>query len=322
MSTVLADSSLDAQMARHTRELKDFLEHLPRYLKRGKRAEALRQCERIVEKLPPARPETSWSTAWSRMCVALEDLKRALDSEAARAYVLTRYDEATRAYEQWLVARRAASRTGESAVAKLGSLKPLIGARTTFHIVSGLVATVAYQFVLTRTQAEIVLLSLLGAFVILEVTRRMSGRWNHFLAGKVFHGIARPREYYRVNSSTLYVLGLALLTPAFSRPAVPTGVLILAFGDPAAAWLGKRYGTLKLYRSKSLIGSLAFVAAGTIVAGTFLLLFYPDLPLGRRLLAAAAASVVGAVAELFSGPKLDDNLTIPIASVLVAAAVL
>ncbi|HEY3448027.1 MAG TPA: hypothetical protein VGK67_16845 [Myxococcales bacterium] len=319
MSTEIANNSLDLQMVRYTRELKDFLERLPKYLKRGKREEALRQVSRIVAELPPAQPETSWGTSWARMSVALHDLKKALDSGAAKDYVRARYDEATRAYEQWLAARRAASRTGETAAVRLGSLRPLMGARTLFHISSGVVATVMYQFYLTTFQAEMVLLSLLGLFVGLEVTRRFSKRWNHFLAGKVFHSIARPREYYRVNSSTLYLLALALVAPVFSRPAVLTGVLILAFGDPAAAWLGKRYGKLKLYRSKSLVGTLSFAGAGTLVAATFLLLFCPEVSVGSKLLAAGLASLVGAVAELFSGPKLDDNLSIPIASTLVAS---
>jgi len=318
MSAELADT-IDLQMARCAQELKDFLEHLPRYLRRGKSQEALLQCTRIVEEMPAALPEVSWSTSWAKVSASLQDLRRALDSGAAKAYVLARYDEATRAYEQWLAARKAASPTGEHAVVRLGSLKPLIAARTTFHIASGVAAFLLYQFALTRWQSEIVLLALLALFVALETTRRFSTRWNHFLAGKLFHGIARPREYYRVNSSTLYLLALVLVTPVFSRAAVLSGVLILAFGDPAAAWLGKRYGRLKLYRSKSLVGSLAFVGVGTLVAGAYLLAFCPEVSVGRRLAAAGLASIAGAVAELFSGRKLDDNLAIPIASTLVAS---
>ncbi|MGC4117170.1 MAG: SEC59/DGK1/VTE5 family protein [Myxococcales bacterium] len=319
MSTELANNALDLQMVEYTRKLKDFLERLPRYLKRGRREEALAQVSRIVEELPAPQAETSWGTSWARMSAALHDLKKALDSGAAKDYVRARYDEATRAYEQWLAARRAASRTGETEAVQLGSLRPLMGPRTLFHISSGVVATVMYQFFLTTFQAEVVLLSILAVFGTLEITRRFSERWNHFLAAKLFHSIARPREYYRVNSSTLYVMALALVAPVFSKPAVLTGALILAFGDPAAAWLGRRFGTLKLYRSKSLVGSLAFVAAGTLVAGTYLMLFFPETSLANKLLAASLASLVGAVAELFSGPKLDDNLSIPIASTLVAA---
>jgi len=319
MPEALAGASFESQTGRLAVELRDFLESLPRRLKRGQQEQAARQCERIVKALPAPKPEVNWSGAWARVQTSLEDLKRALDSKAAKSYVLARYDEATRAYEQWLAARRAGSRTGETAAVRLGSLKPLIFARTTFHIASGVVAMAAYQFVLNRFQAEAILLTLLVSFAALEISRRLSPRWNHFLAGKLFHGIVRPREYYKVNSSTLYVLGLAILTPVFSRPAVLVGVLILAFADPAAAWLGKRWGKTKLYHSKSLVGSSAFVVAGSLVACAYLFGFCPELSVGNRLLAAGLASLVGAVAELFSGPRLDDNLAIPIASTLVAA---
>jgi hypothetical protein len=70
---------------------------------------------------------------------------------------------------------------------------------------------------------------------------------------------------------------------------------------------------------ESLIGSSAFVVAGALCAGAYLFGFCPELSVGSRLLAAGLASLVGAVAELFSGPRLDDNLAIPIASTLVAA---
>ncbi len=308
----------DLQMAVYTQELKGFLERLPRHVKRGRIDVAREQCERVVTALPKAKSDAKWADAWARMHAALDDLRRSLDGKAAKAYVLARYDEAARAYEHWLAVRRQASNTGEVAAVHLGSLKPLIGARTIFHMTSGVVGFVCYQFLLTKWQCEAILLTILGTFTFLEITRRIWPRWNHFLTTVVFKKIARPREYYFVNSSSLYVLGLALLVPVFSQPAVISGVLILAFADPAAAWIGKRWGKLKLYQSKSLAGSLAFVGAGTIVAAAFLLALYPQLGLGPRLAAALCASVVGSVAELFS-TRIDDNLTIPIASTLVAA---
>lgn len=319
MTSAIADS-LDLQLAEYSREVKEFLERLPRRIKRGQVEEARLQCQRIVEGLPPAKAEASWAAAWVRVQATLKELEealgQALDRKAARAYVLARYDEAAKAYEQWIAARRAAADGKRHAT--LESLKPLIGPRTTFHMASGVTCAVLYQFFLTRWQAEAVLLAIFFAFGALEVTRRMSGRWNAFLTHTVFKSIARPREYTKLNSSFLYVMALALVTPVFSRPAVLCGALILAFGDPAAAWIGRRYGKVKLYQSKSVVGSLAFVAAGTIVSCAFLFGFYPELPVSQRLLAAFFASAVGAAAEVFSG-RLDDNLTIPIASVLVAA---
>ncbi len=317
MSASVANE-FEHRMSRYAHELKDFLERLPRNLKRGKIEQAKEQCQKLVDELPHAKEEASWAASWAKFRAALVELNRSLDGKTAKAYVQTKYDEAARAYEHWVATRRAASKTGEQKMANLGALKPLIGARSTFHMSSGLVCFVLYQFLLTRWQAELVLLSVLGVFGALELTRRFSGRWNKFLTDRVFHSIARPREFYKVNSSTLYVAALALLTPVFSREAVLCGVLILAFGDPAAAWIGRRWGRVKLYQSKSVVGSLAFVVTGTLVTTAFLAIFYSHLSLEQRLLASVMASVAGSAAEVFSH-RLDDNLTIPIASVLVAA---
>jgi dolichol kinase len=183
----------------------------------------------------------------------------------------------------------------------------------------GVVATFLYQFLLTRGQSVAVLATLLTIFGSLEISRRFSPRFNHFLlTSRLFKPIARPREYYRVNSATYYLVALCTITPLFSKPAVQVGILILAFADPAAAWLGKKYGRKKHIGTKTWLGSFAFLFVAVVVAFGFLAAFHTELPLSGRLLAALVASVVATVAESFSR-RLDDNLTIPIAAAASAA---
>jgi phytol kinase len=91
--------------------------------------------------------------------------------------------------------------------------------------------------------------------------------------------------------------------------AVELGLLVLAFGDPAASVLGKRYGKRKLWREKSLVGFNAFIAISFVVSFIFLSLAMGGETLTWRLGVAAIAAVVGAVTELFS-ERLDDNFTI------------
>ncbi len=301
--------NLELQLSAYSAELHAFLDGLPGRLKSGPVAPLGREVAALLERAPAVPGER-----WPRLRHALAELRSGLEGGAARAYLLARYEEAARAYEHWLASRRAQGRRAAGA----DSLKPLRGARTWFHIAMGLLATTLYQLVLTRAEAVGVLVTLLSIFAALEVLRRLSGRFNHLLVTNVFKLIVRPREYYEINSATWYLLALCLLTPVFSRPAVLTGILVLAFGDPAAAWIGKRFGKLKLHGKKSLLGSLAFLGAGAAVSLAFLLAFYPGLPLWKRLCAAGLASLTGAVAELFS-ERLDDNLTVPIAAVLAAA---
>jgi dolichol kinase len=245
-------------------------------------------------------------------------MNAALANSSPKAYLLARHEELSRTYESWVLAFRATSHAKVSTL-RVPSLRPLVGARTIFHMAMGTLASTLYQFVLTRWQAMTILLSCLAVFLTLEITRRFSVSWNHFLTRKVFRVIARPHEYHSTNSATYYLIALCLVAPFFSKPAVLVGVLILAFSDPAAAWLGKKYGRVKLHKQKSYVGTATFIAVGIAVSATFLSLFYPEIALWRRMLVPALASTAAAIAEVYSG-RLDDNLTIPIAGVLTAAA--
>lgn len=306
-----ASSSPNPKVADFRVELHAFLERLPSELDSGRLQQLYAKCHALYERAPEAAGER-----FTRVRAALAELREGLKSGAARAYLMARYEEAARAYEHWQAARRAVGQERADT-----SLAPLKGARSWFHIAMGVLAAVLYQFVITRAQATTILVVLCAVFGTLEVTRRIWPGWNDILVSKVFHTIARPREYYRVNSATWYLFALAIVTPLFSKPAVLVGVLVLAFGDPAAAWIGKSIGKRKLVGNKSLEGSLAFFVAGAIAAGALLVAFYPALPLERRLLAALVASLLGALAELFSG-RVDDNFAVPVAATLAAALVL
>jgi dolichol kinase len=286
---------MSMQEIQYGHELHAFLDQVPAALKGGRFVELRAQCQVLMVQAPQ-----------TRMQQALADLHTALDGKTARSYVLSRYEDAMRAYEQWLATWRK-ERTAPA------SLSPLIIARTLFHAGMAVLAVCMYQFVLTRAQASGVLLTLLTIFGTLEITRRYSERWNQFLVEKFFKPIARPRELHKTNSATWYLLALCSVTPFFSRDAVITGILVLGFGDPAAAWIGKRYGKLKLYRNKSVAGSLAFFVTSMLVACAFLFKFSQP-----SLAGIFAAALAGTIAELYT-TRLDDNLTVPTAATLAAA---
>ncbi len=291
-------------------ELHAFLDAVPSHLKRGRFEELRAQCQRLMREAPQ-------TNLHKRMREALQELHLALDGQAARAYVHARYEEAMRVYEQWLSSWRKANAEAASAPAPV-SLSPLIVARTLFHVSMAVLAVGLYQFVITKAQALWILFTLFSIFGTLELTRRFSTRWNQFLVESVFAPIARPRELHKTNSATWYLTALCIITTLFSREAVIAAIIVLGFGDPAAAWIGKRYGRIKLYRSKSLAGSLAFLIVSIAVAGGFLLSVSSPAPIGARALGVLAAAIAGTVAELYT-TKLDDNLVVPIAAALAAS---
>ena len=85
---------------------------------------------------------------------------------------------------------------------------------------------------------------------------------------------------------------------------------MLGAGDPFAALIGRRFGTVALINGRTAQGTLAFFITGFAAAVLALSWFHPDVAIVRMALGAAS---FGAIAELVSR-RLDDNLTIPIAA--------
>ncbi len=188
-------------------------------------------------------------------------------------------------------------------------------ARSVFHMSSGVAGVVLYQVFLSRSTAVSILGVLLGIFFILEVSRRFSTRFNDFMVYKLFGAISRPQERYKTNSASYYLLALTIITLLTPKTAVCAAALVLAFGDPVAAWAGGRWGKMRLSNDKSLMGAFAFFSAAFTVVMIYLTVSPVALTFSHKLMAAVTMAAVGAGVELFSH-DLDDNFTIPVACAL------
>jgi dolichol kinase len=144
----------------------------------------------------------------------------------------------------------------------------------------------------------LVLTGALAGLCVLDVLRLRSSRAN-VLFFKAFRYLATPREATRVASSTWYALGLLVVVTLFPLHAAVSGILVLAAGDPAASYVGRRWGK-RPFLGGTLEGTIVFVAASFCVLA-------PRHP----PLVALAAALVAAVTERLSRP-LDDNLTLPV----------
>ena len=153
--------------------------------------------------------------------------------------------------------------------------------------------------------------------VSIELGKKFSPAFNRFVMEKFLVKIVRPREKYEISSASYYTFGMMLMFLIVPRYAIELAVLVLAFGDPIASIVGKRFGKVKLWRQKTLEGSLGFVAAAFFVTFLFLILREPSLSFWSQLSLALVVSIVGALAELL-GEYVDDNFLIPVACSLVA----
>lgn len=66
-----------------------------------------------------------------------------------------------------------------------------------------------------------------------------------------------------------YILALCLVVGFFPRDIAILSILFLTFGDPAAALVGGKYGTIRFYNGKSLQGALGGIAGAYLAVSSF-----------------------------------------------------
>lgn len=200
------------------------------------------------------------------------------------------------------------------------TLRPTNWARSVFHVAGAALAILLIEYLPTALLLTCAAAAYAGTFWTLEIARRRSAAANVALM-KFFKPLAHAHEAARVNSSTWYASALVLLTLTRSPVLCLVAVAILGIGDPMAAFIGRRYGRIKLLHGRSLEGTLAFFVSGTVVAVGLLRLFHPALGLGLSLGISVAAAAFGAIAEVLS-LRIDDNFSVPLAAALGGALVL
>jgi dolichol kinase len=197
------------------------------------------------------------------------------------------------------------------------SLRPTNYARNVYHVLSGLGCLLLLNEALTPAAVWWVAAIFLAMAWSFELSRRIFPPVNQLLMW-AFKPFAHPHEAWRVNSATWFTTALFVLA-SLGEPAVATAAIaVLAVGDPLAAVVGRRFGTVKLVNGRSLQGTLAFTVAASLSAFAALSTWFPGLGTAAVLAASVAAAAAGALAELFAR-RIDDNLVIPLAAAAAAS---
>jgi dolichol kinase len=197
----------------------------------------------------------------------------------------------------------------------LGPERPQNLKRSAFHAFWGLFAV----YLAERYLRPIDLTIVSGSFTLFSWTvegiKRLGPR-GAALYDKLFGAITHTHERHKVNSATWYCTAVFISTLCFEPRAITLSVLCLAIGDPIAGLVGRRFGRIRLIGRRTLEGTLAFVLSASLAAFVLLQVAHPTV--ANAPLVSLCAGSAAALGELMSGPWLDDNLTIPLAS---AAAV-
>ncbi len=193
--------------------------------------------------------------------------------------------------------------------ARAAAHRPANLARSVFHFSSAAVALASVALLPSRGWLIAIAIAFAGYCWSMEIARRISPAFNDRLM-RFYGPIAHAHERYRVNSATWYATALVVLAMFASKPASMAALAVLGVADPIAAMIGRRWGRRKLRAGRSLEGTLAFFASGTIAA-TIALALGGVAHAAPLLGFAALAGVTGALTELLS-TRLDDNFTIPV----------
>jgi diacylglycerol kinase (CTP) len=183
-------------------------------------------------------------------------------------------------------------------------------ARKFWHV--GMVSLMAliYNYAPNWVSMSILVLAILS-FIPLDLWRQANPEMNQKIV-KMFRLIIRENEVNRLAGTTYLLAGTALIVFIFPKPVVVLTLLFLALADPLASYVGIKYGTDKIFGSKSLQGSMAafFVCSVT----TALFLTSKEILLPDMVVVSLICGLIGAVAELVPIFKLDDNFTLPVIS--------
>lgn len=164
---------------------------------------------------------------------------------------------------------------------------------------------------LVHPGVSIVFFSLLFAGnAIIEYGNYKKYPWARRTFGSLFFRMLRNKETthgkFQVSGSLYVLLAAIACTLLFPQPVAVISLSVMLISDTSAALFGKAYGTRKLYKNKSLEGTVAFFLSALIVNMLCE-------PIYHFTYAGVIACAVASFAEMFEDKlEVDDNLSIPL----------
>jgi len=158
---------------------------------------------------------------------------------------------------------------------------------------------------LPQGSARLILLTVCLIVVVFDFLRL---HINGFKEGFIlfFGSFLRRHELTRLSGATYLLLGCLMTSLLYRKPIVVAACAYIIVGDTFAAMLGQNIKSPKLFRRKTLLGSLGFLLGSLGVA--VVLYNLPDtLPLMVLVIGAITATVFEALPLPW-----DDNFSVPI----------
>ena len=177
--------------------------------------------------------------------------------------------------------------------------------RKTTHMCALVMPCGYYLLQLTKSEMLTIMIPAALIMLVIDISRlRQWCFWTSF-AKKIGGSIIRQHEIDGDFTGASYILISTCLTVAlFDKPIAIAAVVYIIVGDTFAAIIGRRFGKIKFYKSKTIEGSLGCLV--TCLAASMLL---PDISFPVAIVGAVVATVIEAFPL-----NVDDNISVPLVS--------
>ena len=169
--------------------------------------------------------------------------------------------------------------------------------RRIVHAITGTVIFVAVTQLDLSKSLTITGLSVLFLILLASDLVRLRVPHLNILFFRFFQILVSPRESQNIASSTWYILGALLAIVLFPLSAALSGILVLAWADPTASYLGRRWGK-RSFLGGTLVGTTAFLVVAVLI-----------LSVRHPLTIAIPSACLITLVERLAWP-LDDNLVL------------
>ncbi len=169
--------------------------------------------------------------------------------------------------------------------------------RRIVHAITGTVIFVAVTQLDLSKSLTITGLSVLFLILLASDLVRLRVPHLNILFFRFFQILVSPRESHNIASSTWYILGALIAIVLFPISAALSGILVLAWADPTASYLGRRWGRRSILGG-TLVGTTAFLVVAVLI-----------LSVRHPLTIAIPSACLITLVERLAWP-LDDNLVL------------
>jgi len=175
--------------------------------------------------------------------------------------------------------------------------------RKSWHFIAGITFVVGYSMVTLYVSKEFTLYLLVGILLVIFLFEHFRIEHRPRLL-RVVDILFRKKEFNRPSAMISFVTAGILVFAVFEHWVAFTALMMLTIGDSSSACIGQLFGEKKLRGKKTYVGTFTGLIAN-LLTGAVLMWEYP--------IVFVPMTLVATFVELMTN-KLDDNLTVPIAT--------